>query len=71
MSNYHCCEDKRCNGGCQLAKEPTDAIEFYKAHKQQIYDLIDIVWNEATESPAVPDYTWSDKMIEKWLAGLK
>ena len=29
--------------------------------------LVDVVWNEATESTAVPDTPWADRMIDKAL----
>ncbi|MGE8612769.1 MAG: hypothetical protein ACN6PF_10730 [Achromobacter veterisilvae] len=33
--------------------------------RQQLRDLVDVVWNEATESTAVPDTPWADRMIDQ------
>ncbi|SAI62958.1 phage protein [Bordetella trematum] len=35
------------------------------ADRQRLRDLVDVVWNKATESTAVPDTPWADRMIEK------
>lgn len=33
--------------------------------RQQLRALVDVVWNEATESTAVPDTPWADRLIDK------
>ncbi|MGE8629498.1 hypothetical protein [Achromobacter denitrificans] len=33
--------------------------------RQRLRDLVDVVWNEATESTAVPDTQWADRLIDK------
>ena len=35
------------------------------ADRQRLRELVDVVWNEATESTAVPDTPWADRLIEK------
>lgn len=35
------------------------------ADRQRLRELVDVVWNEATESTAVPDTPWADRMIDK------
>jgi hypothetical protein len=36
--------------------------------RNHLRNLVDDVWQEATESKEVPDYRWSDRIIDKWLA---
>ncbi|OZI75544.1 hypothetical protein [Bordetella genomosp. 6] len=36
--------------------------------RQRLRDLVDVVWNEATESTAVPDTPWADRMIDRVFA---
>jgi hypothetical protein len=45
--------------------------DFYDQHRKQLYDLIDLVWNTATESTTVPSYEWADNMIDQWLKNLR
>lgn len=33
---------------------------------QSLHNLIDITWNEATESDEVPSHQWADEIIAKW-----
>ncbi|MGY6270857.1 hypothetical protein ACXIUT_14285 [Achromobacter denitrificans] len=33
--------------------------------RQRLHNLVDVVWNEATESTAVPDTPWADRLIDK------
>lgn len=33
--------------------------------RQRLRNLVDVVWNEATESTAVPDTPWADRLIDK------
>ncbi len=33
--------------------------------RQRLRNLVDVVWNEATESTAVPDTPWADRMIDQ------
>ncbi|GAB1836864.1 hypothetical protein MyNCGM121_36430 [Achromobacter xylosoxidans] len=35
------------------------------ADRQRLRELVDAVWNEATESTAVPDTPWADRLIDK------
>ncbi|MFM9867093.1 hypothetical protein [Achromobacter xylosoxidans] len=35
------------------------------ADRQRLRELVDVVWNEATESTAVPDTPWADRLIDK------
>ena len=35
------------------------------ADRQRLRELVDVVWNEATESTAVPDTQWADRLIDK------
>lgn len=35
------------------------------AGRQRLRELVDVVWNEATESTAVPDTPWADRLIDK------
>ncbi|MBN3270167.1 hypothetical protein CUR95_24205 [Bordetella bronchiseptica] len=35
------------------------------ADRQRLRELVDVVWNEATESTAVPDTPWADRMIDR------
>ncbi|MFE0784119.1 hypothetical protein [Serratia bockelmannii] len=37
-------------------------VAFYR---QSLRELVDVVWNEATESTAVPDTAWADRLIDK------
>lgn len=37
-------------------------VAFYR---QSLRDLVDVVWKEATESTAVPDTAWADRLIDK------
>lgn len=34
--------------------------------REALRDLVDIVWNEATESTAVPSTKWANKLIDRW-----
>lgn len=36
--------------------------------RNRLRTLVDNVWNEATESPEVPDARCADRIIDKWLA---
>lgn len=38
--------------------------------RRQLRALVDVVWNEATESTAVPDTPWADRMIDKVFSSL-
>jgi hypothetical protein len=38
--------------------------------RRQLRALVDLVWNEATESTAVPDTPWADRMIDKVFSSL-
>lgn len=35
------------------------------ADRQRLRELVDVVWNEATESTALPDTPWADRLIDK------
>jgi len=35
------------------------------AEREALRKLVDVVWNEATESTAVPSTKWADKLIDK------
>lgn len=35
------------------------------ADRERLRELVDVVWNEATESTAVPDTPWADRLIDK------
>ena len=41
---------------------PPAPIPFYR---QSLRELVDVVWNEATESTAVPDTAWADRLIDR------
>ncbi|MDH0520828.1 hypothetical protein [Achromobacter xylosoxidans] len=55
------------------AQESRDEIERLRAalasapvaDRQRLRELVDVVWNEATESTAVPDTPWADRLIDK------
>lgn len=34
--------------------------------REQLRLLIDLVWNEATESQEVPYTAWADEIIDRW-----
>ncbi|MGY6271053.1 hypothetical protein ACXIUT_15280 [Achromobacter denitrificans] len=64
-----CCNVPRNNCDCEpeaaaLASAPV-AVD-----RQRLRDLVDVVWNEATESTAVPDTPWADRMIDKVFSSL-
>lgn len=48
------------------APETTPPLSWVE--RNRLRTLIDNVWNEATESPEVPDTRWADRIIDKWLA---
>ncbi|WP_241130505.1 hypothetical protein [Achromobacter xylosoxidans] len=49
-----------------LQREARAALESTPvADRQRLRDLVDAVWNEATESTAVPSTPWADRLIDK------
>lgn len=56
--NYSTMTDRDCAAAFDAGSELS--IEF-------LLHLVDVVWNECTESEEVPDTVWSKKMIEKAL----
>jgi hypothetical protein len=71
MDTTHKTFDAFCAGievGEMIGSIPPSA-DIYHVTKKELYNLIDITWNEATESTTVPSYDWSDKIIAKWLHG--
>ncbi|MFY3630658.1 dATP/dGTP pyrophosphohydrolase domain-containing protein [Achromobacter xylosoxidans] len=44
---------------------PTPLASAPVAGRQRLRELVDVVWNEATESTAVPDTPWADRLIDK------
>jgi hypothetical protein len=46
-------------------------MEIYIVSHDDLQKLVDLVWNEATESQEVPDYFWSDEIIENWISDLE
>jgi len=45
-------------------KAPTPPASAAPA-RQQLRELVDLVWNEATESTAVPETPWADRLIDR------
>jgi hypothetical protein len=37
--------------------------------RKQLLALIDLVWNEATDSTTVPSTEWANSLIDLWLEG--
>lgn len=60
----------RCNrddrGSCESVNVLRRALASAAvADRQRLRELVDVVWNEATESTAVPDTPWADRLIDK------
>lgn len=53
------------DGEHQLFLSPAALQASPVADRQRLRDLVDLVWNEATESTAVPDTPWADRMIDQ------
>ncbi|KAK51366.1 hypothetical protein [Bordetella bronchiseptica] len=52
----------KCMDECRRAVSGASAPV---ADRHQLRALVDVVWNEATESTAVPDTPWADRLIDK------
>jgi hypothetical protein len=48
-------------------QKPKSVRKFFRVTRDDLRRLIDVVWNEATESTAVPSTNWADRLIDKAL----
>lgn len=51
---------------CKMASKRRKGNAF-RVSREELRRLVDIVWNEATESTAVPSTKWADKLIDRAL----
>lgn len=51
-----------------LKKSLTHKSHRFRLTRSDLRRLVDVVWNEATESTAVPSTNWADRLIDKALS---